>query len=252
MEKILKGILRYRQTYKAGMVKQFEKIRDNPQPKALAFCCMDSRVLPTRFTQTDVGDMFLVRNAGNLVPHHKHHGYTHITTEPAALELACVIGGIKHVIVCGHSDCKAMNALYGLRETAHIHEGTPLQLWLKKHATSSLEKLEKLEQIGSREPLVFQGESDKHTLNAFIDPENQFAITDKLSMINTLQQIQNISSHPFLADGLINETVRLHAMWFDIYTGDVYLFNRPHQRFMVVDENSVDEVFLKDQMLVGE
>ena len=48
----------------------------------------------------------LVRNAGNLVPHANLSGHEEITTEPAALELGCVINGIKHVIVCGHSDCK--------------------------------------------------------------------------------------------------------------------------------------------------
>ena len=47
-----------------------------------------------------------VRNAGNLVPHANLSGHEEITTEPAALELGCVINGIKHVIVCGHSDCK--------------------------------------------------------------------------------------------------------------------------------------------------
>ncbi|KAA0191791.1 hypothetical protein HAZT_HAZT000895 [Hyalella azteca] len=106
IDKILQGVMKYRQTCRDGMVQQFKVVRNDPHPKAVFFTCMDSRMLPTRFTQTNVGDMFIVRNAGNLVPHAMLCGGEEITTEPAALELGCVINGIKHVIVCGHSDCK--------------------------------------------------------------------------------------------------------------------------------------------------
>ena len=67
---------------------------------------MDSRVIVTRMLQADVGDMFLVRNAGNLVPNNDSLRFDAITTEPGALELGCVINDIRHVLVCGHSDCK--------------------------------------------------------------------------------------------------------------------------------------------------
>ena len=76
------------------------------QPQAVMFSCMDSRVIMTRMLQADVGDMFLVRNAGNLVPNNDSLGFDAITTEPGALELGCVINDIHHVLVCGHSDCK--------------------------------------------------------------------------------------------------------------------------------------------------
>jgi len=76
------------------------------QPKAVMFSCMDSRVIITRMLQSDVGDMFLVRNAGNLVPNNDSLSFDTVTTEPGALELACVINDICHVLVCGHSDCK--------------------------------------------------------------------------------------------------------------------------------------------------
>lgn len=63
-------------------------------------------MIPTRFTETCVGDMFVVRNAGNLIPHSKNYPDEVTTTEPAALELGCIVNNIRHVIVCGHSDCK--------------------------------------------------------------------------------------------------------------------------------------------------
>lgn len=111
------------------------------QPKAVFFTCMDSRMIPTRYTDTHVGDMFvggyathiesqlnqyhfwhlpsfscLVRNAGNLIPHAQHFQDEYFSCEPAALELGCVVNDIRHIIVCGHSDCKAMNLLYQLRD----------------------------------------------------------------------------------------------------------------------------------------
>jgi len=109
MNNILKGILKYRKTYRNSMVSEFERVRDHPEPKAVFFTCMDSRMLPTRFTQTHVGDMFIIRNAGNLVPDSKLYGLDSATTEPAALELGCVVNNVKHIVVCGHSDCKVIN-----------------------------------------------------------------------------------------------------------------------------------------------
>lgn len=60
--------------------------------------------------------IFLVRNAGNLIPHAQHFQDEYFSCEPAALELGCVVNDIRHIIVCGHSDCKAMNLLYTLRD----------------------------------------------------------------------------------------------------------------------------------------
>uniref|UniRef100_A0A1B0BFD9 carbonic anhydrase n=1 Tax=Glossina palpalis gambiensis TaxID=67801 RepID=A0A1B0BFD9_9MUSC len=90
MERILRGIMRYRNTTREQMVKEFQRVRDNPEPKAVFFTCMDSRMIPTRYTDTHVGDMFVVRNAGNLIPHAHHFQDEHFSCEPAALELGCL------------------------------------------------------------------------------------------------------------------------------------------------------------------
>ncbi|XP_052753925.1 beta carbonic anhydrase 1 isoform X2 [Galleria mellonella] len=59
MERILRGIMRYRVLDRASMVKQFQEVKNNPIPKAVFYTCMDSRMIPTRFTETSVGDMFV-------------------------------------------------------------------------------------------------------------------------------------------------------------------------------------------------
>ena len=74
---------------------------------------MDSRLCPTSFTQADPGDMFIMRNAGNVVPHNQLFGENQpsVLSERAALELA-VSTGVKDIAVCGHSDCKVGSQVY--------------------------------------------------------------------------------------------------------------------------------------------
>lgn len=160
---------------------------------------------------------FAVRNAGNIVPHSQHFVDELTMCEPAALELGCVVNDIRHVIVCGHSDCKAMNLLYQLRDEEFAsqvknHQKTkfifkflqvlfkikttlfifflqinrrisPLRAWLCAHGNSSLTKFQQLEITGFNEPILFQAETPLRKFVAYIDPENKFAIEDKLSQV---------------------------------------------------------------------
>ncbi|XP_017876706.1 beta carbonic anhydrase 1 isoform X1 [Ceratina calcarata] len=240
MDRIIKGIMKYRNCHREGMVKQFQQVRDHPEPKAVFFTCMDSRMIPTRFTETNVGDMFVVRNAGNVIPHSQHFVDELTMCEPAALELGCVVNDIRHIIVCGHSDCKAMNLLYALRDEEFASKVnrriSPLRAWLCAHASSSLAKFQQLEITGFHQPILFQAETPLRKFVAYIDPENKFAIEDKLSQINTLQQLQNIASYGFLKKRLERHDLHIHALWFDIYTGDIYYFSRANKRFVEINE----------------
>ncbi|GJQ82471.1 putative reversible hydration of carbon dioxide [Trypoxylus dichotomus] len=246
MDRILRGIMRYREFGKEAMVKQFEQVRDNPIPKAVFFTCMDSRMIPTRFTQTNVGDMFVVRNAGNLIPHSQHFADELTTNEPAALELGCVVNDIKHIIVCGHSDCKAMNLLYKLQDAEFAsltnRRISPLRAWLCTHALSSLEKFQQLQLTDFSKPILFQAETPLRKFVAYIDHENKFAVEDKLSQINTLQQLQNIASYGFLKKRLETNELHIHAVWFDIYTGEIYYFSRAAKTFLPVNEDTIEKI----------
>ncbi|XP_046548515.1 beta carbonic anhydrase 1-like [Haliotis rubra] len=239
IDKIIKGILHFRRFDRPFMVEEFLRVKADPQPSSVFFTCMDSRVLASRFTTSHVGDNFFIRNAGNLIPNAKHFSYESVTTEPGALELGCIINNIKHVVVCGHSDCKAMNALYGLRHDCHHQVGTPLQMWLKKHGQPTVSKFEKLEAGNNYSgPLTFQGETEKSNFDAYIDPENKFSMADKFSQVNCLQQLQNIASYDFLREKLHRNDVRLHAMWFDIYTGNCFMFSRERKMFVEITEDN--------------
>ncbi|ESO08091.1 hypothetical protein HELRODRAFT_156650 [Helobdella robusta] len=238
LNKLLRGILKYRTNLQPHVLKQFQRVKDNPQPSSVMFSCMDSRLIITKMINQDVGDMFLVRNAGNLIPNNDSLSFDSVTTEPAALELGCVINKIRHVLVCGHSDCKAMNALYEMMDSVQKHEGTPLQIWLKRHGARTIVKYKELLQVGGVGPIKFQAETPEKVFDAYIDVDNKFKPVDKLSQVNTLQQLQNIASYPFLRDKLESGLVRMHALWIDIYTGDFYMFCRDYNRFVLVDEES--------------
>lgn len=71
------------------------------------FSCMDSRVVVSQYTKSDLGDNYIIKNAGNFVPYPEDlEKQANITSAAGALELTCVRNNIKHVVVAGHSDCK--------------------------------------------------------------------------------------------------------------------------------------------------
>ncbi|CAB3400100.1 unnamed protein product [Caenorhabditis bovis] len=246
MNKILRGVIKFRNTIRVDLIEQFNKISDHPDPTAVMFTCMDSRMLPTRFTQSQVGDMFVVRNAGNMVPDAPNYGRfseVSVNTEPAALELAVKRGGIRHVVVCGHSDCKAINTLYGLHQCPkNFDVESPMDHWVRRNGFKSVQRLnERLHKGPSL--MKFESEvSPSQSFEAIIDPFEKLTVEDKLSQINVLQQMINISSHEFLKEYLENGKLHVHGMWFDVYKGEDYLFSKDKKRFIVVNEETVSKL----------
>uniref|UniRef100_A0A1I7X7B7 Carbonic anhydrase n=1 Tax=Heterorhabditis bacteriophora TaxID=37862 RepID=A0A1I7X7B7_HETBA len=189
LNKILNGVIRFRQT-----------VRNDLVTSAALKIILNN--IYSRFTQSQVGDMFVVRNSGNMIPHANNYGSAgfevSVTTEPAALELAVKRGKINHVIVCGHSDCKAINTLYNLHCCPKTFDAqSPMDHWLRRHGYTSLKKLEELLAHNSS-TIKFVSENPLFSFEARIDPDNIWSVEDKLSQINTLQQLENITSHGFL------------------------------------------------------
>lgn len=242
INKVLHGIMKYRMNEQRNMVEQFKKVRDNPVPTAVFVTCVDSRMLPTRFTQTNVGDMFIVRNAGNLVPHSSLVSVNSTATEPAVLELACVMNQVKHVVICGHSDCKAVNLLYDIHTDPTYQSSapsfSPLRNWVTVHGKRTMEEFAKLEQAQFRRPLMLNKLNKNSKFPAYVDVDEKFSVTDKLSMVNTLMQMENVTSYPFMR-GHKNGRIHIHAFWFDIYTGEIHCFSRKAQTFMITNEETL-------------
>lgn len=215
--------------------------------------------------------MFVVRNSGNMIPRSSNYGISgyevSITTEPAALELAVKRGKIQHVIVCGHSDCKAINTLYNLHQCPkNFDQQSPMDHWLRKHGYNSINKLLKLneslavDKSKAASEVIFSSEILKFNIinffffkltllfffcfsfSAYIDPEQKLGIEDKLSQINTLEQLLNISSHEFLHNFLNTGKVQIHAFWFDVYSGNLYMFSKINKSFILVNDETAHQL----------
>ncbi|KAI6205673.1 hypothetical protein M3Y94_00819200 [Aphelenchoides besseyi] len=252
MEKVLRGIMGFRHTKRAHLIGEFEKIRNNPRPSILMFTCMDSRMLPTRITQAKVGEIFVVRSAGNLIPHVQVYGPTgsdvSVSTEPVAMELAVKRGGIEHVVVLGHSDCKAMNILYDLHQHPDTFEiNSAMDQWLRRNGIRSIKRLNEALQFVGKSPVKFHSRThSQFCFDAYIDPLNKLAVQDKLSQVNVLQQLVNLSKHSVLWPYIESRRLFAHAMWFDVYTGELFLFSRKRKIFVKLDEFNVP--ILLDEM----
>ncbi|KAI4465970.1 carbonic anhydrase [Holotrichia oblita] len=226
MDRILRGIMKYRDFGKQAMVKQFEQVRDDPHPKAVFFTCMDSRMIPTRFTQTNVGDMFV----GKIVNICFVYQYPELDDRIEKLIIVRNAGNTNEPI---NSIDESKN---------FSEEFLLLRAWLCTHALSSLEKFQQLQLTDFSKPILFQAETPLRKFVAYIDPENKFAVEDKLSQINTLQQLQNIASYGFLKKRLETNELHIHALWFDIYTGEIYYFSRAAKTFVAVNEETFGKI----------
>src|SRR5688572_25582938 len=99
MEKLVAGILKFQETEFAKDKALFKSLAKGQQPEVLFITCSDSRIDPNLITQTKPGDLFIARNAGNLVPPH----YAQVTTDmDASIEFAVHVLNVKHIVICGH------------------------------------------------------------------------------------------------------------------------------------------------------
>ncbi len=123
MKKLIQGIMDFRNTRREAMRETFAQLALGQDPDCLFIACSDSRVAVNVFASTDPGDLFVVRNLGNIIPPSPDRG-----SAVAALEFSLGTLKVGHIIVCGHSDCGAMRHL---AENPHALDDTPLGSWLK-------------------------------------------------------------------------------------------------------------------------
>ncbi len=104
---LVDGFKRFRQDVFPEQEALFKKLASAQSPKAMFITCADSRIVPELITQSSPGDLFVTRNVGNVVPPYGQMNGGVST----AIEYAVVALGVKHIIICGHSDCGAMKAV---------------------------------------------------------------------------------------------------------------------------------------------
>ena len=214
MIKLIRGIVDFRKNVRPACKETFAQLALGQRPDTLFIACSDSRVVPNVFASSDPGDLFVIRNVGNLIPACGERGHSASDeSEAAAIEFALLTLQVKQIIICGHSECGAMDAL--VRGQSQV-DAPNLASWLR-HGRGSLQKL-------------IEGAQPESAVGAHLDRHNQ------LSQLNVLEQIEHLKTYPVVRERLREGRLRLHAWRFDIKEADVYEYEPDEARFRLIDE----------------
>jgi carbonic anhydrase len=205
------GVVRFQNEVFPEKRALFEQLSKGQSPEALFITCSDSRIETAMLTQTEPGDLFICRNAGNIVPPHTSQtgGMT------ASIEFAMAVLKVPHIVVCGHTECGAMKGainIDGLDGLPHVRQ------WLG-YAKAAVDVVAQLGKDKS--------EAERMTM---------------LLEQNVMLQLQHLRTHPSVAARLASGEVTLHGWVYDIKTGGVTALDEQQGRFVPVPERYAAEV----------
>lgn len=208
MKKLINGIVEFRKSLSDESRALFARLALGQKPDTLFIGCSDSRVVPNLFASTNPGDLFVLRNIGNLIP--PSSSSLQDNSVSAALEFSLFSLNVSDIVVCGHSECGAIQAIMQNNVVpccSHLHS------WLK-HGEEAMHKVR-----------------NGFTCNAFLLEHNQ------ISQVNVLQQIEHLKSYSFVRERLEQKKLQIHGWWFDIAQADVYCYEKDLNQFVLIDEN---------------
>ncbi|PTT72084.1 carbonic anhydrase, partial [Pseudomonas sp. HMWF007] len=187
MRDIIDGFLRFQREVYPQRVELFKQLATAQNPKVLFVTCSDSRVVPELLTQREPGELFVIRNAGNIVPSYG--------PEPggvsATVEYAVAVLGVQDIVICGHSDCGAMGAISRCTCLDHL---PAVANWLR-HSDAA------------------------KAINAAHEFDTPRAKLDGLVRENVIAQLANLRTHPSVALALEQGRMNLHGWVYDIEAG---------------------------------
>jgi carbonic anhydrase len=201
MQKLLQGIHEFRTEHFRPLQGLFEQLAKGQKPETLFITCSDSRIDPSLLTRTQPGDLFILRNAGNIVP---PHGAAN-GGEGATIEFAVAGLGVKDIIICGHSHCGAMQGLLKPETVASL---PTVASWLSHAETTR------------RIVLDNYGHLDGDRLVTATVEEN------------VLVQLENLRTLPSVASRLVRGDLHLHGWVYKIETGDVFAYDTTTGQFV--------------------
>ena len=208
MQDIIDGFLTFQREAFPKRAALFQDLASRQSPRALFISCSDSRLVPELVTQREPGDLFVIRNAGNIVPSYG--------PEPggvcATVEYAVTALGVADIVICGHSDCGAMTAIANCQCMAHM---PAVDKWLR-YADSAR--------------IVHQA---RH-----YDSERERV--DALVRENVIAQLDNLRTHPSVRFALDAGRLALHGWVYDIASGRIdALDGRTHTFVSLADHTGV-------------
>ncbi len=202
------GVAHFKRAVRPGYEKLFEKLSAGQSPHTLFITCSDSRIDPTLITATDPGELFLVRNVGNLVP---PMGVDQTPAEGAALEFAVSVLGVTEIVICGHSECGAMKGVCsGAVFEKKTGEDLPsLQQWL-----SDLKELQPK-----------PGENRTY---------------DEVAQKNVLKQMANLYTYPLVKERVSAGALRIHGWFYDVKLSDLSEWDEKIREFVPMESKGID------------
>ncbi|WCM27630.1 carbonic anhydrase [Sphingomonas sp. QA11] len=197
-------------------------VSDGQSPKALMISCADSRVVPEQILQAGPGELFVCRNAGNIVPpFSNHNGGVSSTVEYAVMAL-----GVRDIIVCGHADCGAMKALMN---PAGLERMPNVAAWLR-HSDAACSV------VNDCYP------SDME------DAERVRAA----ALENVVAQIAHLRTHPSVASAIARGELALHGWFVDIREGVILALDGETGRFATIaDDRPIPVALVAAQRLAA-
>lgn len=202
---LLDGNEMFQKSYFKKHESEFLDLVENGQhPKALFIGCADSRVIPTLITNTAPGELFVLRNVGNFVAPYKPDEDFHATA--AGIEYGVTALEVSEVIICGHTHCGAIAALYQeIDSKAFIHTKKWLSLGNKAKAIALL------------------------SLGGGADKTELLRLTEKLSVVS---QIENLLTYPYVKERVEQGSLHIHGWMYDIETGDIEYYDPDEHEFL--------------------
>jgi carbonic anhydrase len=208
VERIIDGVLKFQRDVYPSQKALFQQLSNAQRPQAMFIGCSDSRVVPELLTQQGPGELFVVRNAGNIVPPYAiaPGGVS------ASIEYAVAVLGVPEIVICGHSGCGAMTAI--LRGSEQLETLPEVARWL--HFADAARRV-----VTEHHAT----EDDGTKLNTLVRE-------------NVLAQLDNLLTHPVVAKGVKSKEIRLHGWVFDIATAKVTTYDAQSGKFIPLAQAS--------------
>lgn len=205
MQKLIRGIHEFQEGTFRPLQGLFEALAHGQNPETLFITCSDSRIDPNLLTKSQPGDLFILRNAGNIVPPHASQA----GGEAATIEFAVAGLGVKDIIICGHSHCGAMK---GLLDPSQTKDLPAVAQWLA-HAEATKRIIED----------NYSDLTGTELINAAIEE-------------NVLVQLENLRTLPSVKSRLVRGDLRLHGWIYEIETGSVSAYDRLDGQFVPLEQ----------------
>jgi len=213
MRNLLLGLIDYQERDLPHYAERFRELSKGQEPDTLFIACADSRVVPSLIASSEPGELFTMRNVGNLMPPAHTDGISSgDLSEASAVEYAVSVLKVKNIIICGHSSCGAMRAVIA---NAPLDEAPNLKAWLE-HVRPALKLMR--------------------------PNDRALPAHDQLSQANVLQQLKHLETYPAVRRALDAGTLNLGGWWFDIASGEVHVHDDTQGAFVKVDRRSLDRL----------